>query len=94
MAAHNHLDRQRRTRGDCPACDIAWERQDARLAGSAEARNVIAQLERMADKPRLTLPQLCRAQKLLRRPENLHTCGLPPNHPGAHWCPLCEQDWT
>lgn len=24
---HNHLDMQRRDRGQCPACDVAWERQ-------------------------------------------------------------------
>jgi len=24
---HNHLDMQRRDRGVCPACDVAWARQ-------------------------------------------------------------------
>lgn len=30
-AEHTHLDRQRRDRGECPACDEAWAQQDAVL---------------------------------------------------------------
>ena len=29
---HTHLDRARRTRGECPACDLRWEDQDERLS--------------------------------------------------------------
>jgi len=29
---HNHLDQGRRDPGECPACDVAWERQRLRLS--------------------------------------------------------------
>ena len=28
---HNHLTQERRPEGDCPACDVAWLRQQERL---------------------------------------------------------------
>lgn len=32
MPEHNHLDRARRPRGECPACDVAWAVQDEVVA--------------------------------------------------------------
>jgi hypothetical protein len=50
LVEHNHLDRQRRERGECPACDAAWDRQNEKLAATTGSRNVIKALDRAAKK--------------------------------------------
>ena len=48
--SHTHLDRQRRPPGECPACDVAWERQRAKAdkvgKPSKAEREVIAMTKR------------------------------------------------
>lgn len=92
---HTHLDRQRRTRGECPGCDADWDAQDARLAAGATATATIRQLERMAERPPVTTGRFCTARESDRGPHvrNLHLCGKLADHAGPHHCPLCEADW-
>jgi len=47
---HDHLDRRRRPRGECPGCDTIWDAQDAWLTRNASRLATIAQLERMGDR--------------------------------------------
>lgn len=42
---HNHLTQERRDPGECPACDVAWERQRERLAAGAGALKAATQIE-------------------------------------------------
>jgi hypothetical protein len=97
MADHTHLDQQRRQRGICPACDAAWDLQEARLTAQAPTLNVIKQLERMGDRPKPASYTLCPA--FFDGPPGgdrsaTHTCGQPPDHPGQHRCPECGTEWT
>lgn len=96
MDGHNHLDRQVRTRGECPGCDLIWARQDARLADAQVRRGVIAQLDKMAERKPNT-GGWCLAmkdQQRHRRGVETHTCGLRAHHDGPHRCPVCGIDWT
>lgn len=91
---HTHLDQARRDRGECPACDVAWDRQDARLTATRPSIAVTKQLDRMADKPARHPPRFCQAMKVLPPPENIHTCSKPIGHRDVHVCPLCDAEWT
>ena len=94
MATHNHLDRQRRQRGDCPACDDDWDAQDAWLAAGAPSRTVITQLERMAERPKPLAAKFCTASAASRlHTSGTHLCGKLATHRGPHFCPLCDQEW-
>ena len=96
MDGHSHLDRQVRQRGDCPGCDLFWDRQEARLAVARPTISLTKQLDRMSDKPRRPTGQYCTAifdGPVGGDPAATHTCRLPARHKLPHLCPLCDEAW-
>ena len=47
MRGHNHLDRARRDRGQCPACDVLWQAQRELIAKGRRSAKAAAQLDVM-----------------------------------------------
>lgn len=96
MAEHSHLDQQRRAPGECPACDIAWQRQTARLTAATPSIRAVQQVERLAERPKPLPVTFCKA--MFDGPvgdrDSTHTCCRPADHPGKkHLCPLCDLEW-
>lgn len=96
---HSHLDRMVRERGTCPACDVFWAAQDARLnnvrSNSAE-RQIASLTEREVARWTMTFcTAIVDVAPLDRRPNECesHTCILPDRHTGLHRCPMCDQTW-
>ena len=98
MANHTHLDRQVRDRGSgCPACDLFWAEQDARLSGTSRANVADRQIEQMVRPRPITKRVWCNAMydtaSAAGRSIETHTCNRRFGHEGNHFCECCGREW-
>lgn len=96
---HSHLTRQRLPKGECPACDVEWEAQAesslrairARLTESAQVQGKF--VAGTAPWPLcLAVSMSVRVERATKNTHN-HICTKRPEHPGAHYCLSCNEDW-